>query len=71
MWNRSAATIAMAAATLASLSGGRFVLGLGASTPQLAEGLHDVPFAAPLARMRRMVDAGPRAAARASASRSR
>jgi len=56
VWNRSAATIAMAAATLASLSSGRFVLGLGASTPQLAEGLHDVPFGAPLSRMRRMVD---------------
>ena len=55
VWNRSAATIAMAAATLASLSSGRFVLGLGASTPQLAEGLHDVPFGAPLSRMRRMV----------------
>jgi len=53
VWNRSAATIAMAAATLASVSGGRFVLGLGASTPQLTEGLHDVAFAAPIARMRR------------------
>jgi alkanesulfonate monooxygenase SsuD/methylene tetrahydromethanopterin reductase-like flavin-dependent oxidoreductase (luciferase family) len=55
VWNRSAATIAMAAATLASVSGGRFVLGLGASTPQLAEGLHDVPFTAPIARMRRIL----------------
>jgi alkanesulfonate monooxygenase SsuD/methylene tetrahydromethanopterin reductase-like flavin-dependent oxidoreductase (luciferase family) len=45
----------MAAATLASTSRGRFVLGLGASTPQLAEGLHDVPFATPIARMRRML----------------
>lgn len=53
VWNRSAATIAMAAATLASVSGGRFVLGLGASTPQLTEGLHDVAFAAPVSRMRR------------------
>jgi len=53
VWNRSAATIAMAAATLASVSGGRFVLGLGASTPQLTEGLHDVAFAAPVPRMRR------------------
>jgi alkanesulfonate monooxygenase SsuD/methylene tetrahydromethanopterin reductase-like flavin-dependent oxidoreductase (luciferase family) len=52
VWNRSAATIAMAAATLASLSGGRFVLGLGASTPQLTEGLHDQPYVAPVARMR-------------------
>jgi alkanesulfonate monooxygenase SsuD/methylene tetrahydromethanopterin reductase-like flavin-dependent oxidoreductase (luciferase family) len=46
IWNRSAATIAMAAATLHAMSGGRFVLGLGASTPQLAEGLHDTPFEA-------------------------
>jgi alkanesulfonate monooxygenase SsuD/methylene tetrahydromethanopterin reductase-like flavin-dependent oxidoreductase (luciferase family) len=55
VWNRSAATIAMAAATLHTISGGRFVLGLGASTPQLSEGLHDVPFTAPVARMRRIL----------------
>jgi alkanesulfonate monooxygenase SsuD/methylene tetrahydromethanopterin reductase-like flavin-dependent oxidoreductase (luciferase family) len=55
IWNRSAATIAMAAATLHAVSGGRFVLGLGASTPQLAEGLHETPFEAPARRMRRMV----------------
>jgi alkanesulfonate monooxygenase SsuD/methylene tetrahydromethanopterin reductase-like flavin-dependent oxidoreductase (luciferase family) len=55
VWSRSAGALAMAAATLASLSGGRFVLGLGASTPQLSEGLHDVPFATPVARMRRAV----------------
>jgi alkanesulfonate monooxygenase SsuD/methylene tetrahydromethanopterin reductase-like flavin-dependent oxidoreductase (luciferase family) len=55
IWNRSAATIAMAAATLHAVSGGRFVLGLGASTPQLAEGLHDTPFEPPVPRMRRMV----------------
>ena len=55
IWNRSAATIAMAASTLHAISGGRFVLGLGASTPQLAEGLHDTPFERPVARMRRMI----------------
>src|SRR3989454_11528084 len=55
IWNRTAATIAMAAATLHACSGGRFVLGLGASTPQLAEGLHDTPFGPPVPRMRRMV----------------
>jgi alkanesulfonate monooxygenase SsuD/methylene tetrahydromethanopterin reductase-like flavin-dependent oxidoreductase (luciferase family) len=55
VWNRSAATLAMAARTLASMSGGRFLLGLGASTPQLTEGLHDVPFTAPIGRMRRTV----------------
>jgi len=55
IWNRSAATIAMAAATLHAISGGRFVLGLGASTPQLSEGLHDTPFEPPAPRMRRIV----------------
>jgi alkanesulfonate monooxygenase SsuD/methylene tetrahydromethanopterin reductase-like flavin-dependent oxidoreductase (luciferase family) len=55
VWNRTAATLAMGAATLASLSRGRFILGLGASTPQLVEGLHDVPFGAPLARIRQIV----------------
>jgi hypothetical protein len=55
IWNRSAATIAMAAATLHAISGGRFVLGLGACTPQLADGLHDTPFEPPVPRMRRTV----------------
>jgi len=55
IWNRSAATIAMAAATLHAVSGGRFALGLGASTPQLAEGLHDTPFELPVRRMRRTI----------------
>src|SRR5439155_178141 len=55
VWGRSAGTLAMGAASLAEASGGRFVLGLGASTAQLTEGLHDVPFVAPLARMRRTV----------------
>jgi alkanesulfonate monooxygenase SsuD/methylene tetrahydromethanopterin reductase-like flavin-dependent oxidoreductase (luciferase family) len=45
----------MAAASLSEVSSGRFVLGLGASTAQLTEGLHDVPFVAPLAKMRRTV----------------
>jgi alkanesulfonate monooxygenase SsuD/methylene tetrahydromethanopterin reductase-like flavin-dependent oxidoreductase (luciferase family) len=55
VWGRSAGTLAMAAASLAEVSSGRFVLGLGASTAQLTEGLHDVPFVAPLAKMRRTV----------------
>lgn len=55
VWNRSAATMAMAAATLAGISRGRFVLGLGASTPQLTEGLHDVPFARPVRQMRQTI----------------
>jgi alkanesulfonate monooxygenase SsuD/methylene tetrahydromethanopterin reductase-like flavin-dependent oxidoreductase (luciferase family) len=55
VWNRSAATIAMAASSLSAVSNGRFTLGLGASTPQLTEGLHDVRFVAPLGQMRRTV----------------
>jgi alkanesulfonate monooxygenase SsuD/methylene tetrahydromethanopterin reductase-like flavin-dependent oxidoreductase (luciferase family) len=51
-WSRSPGTIAMGAATLAALSRGRSVLGLGAGTAQLAEGLHDQVFAHPAARLR-------------------
>jgi len=55
VWGRSPGTLAMAAATLHEISGGRFALGLGASTKQLAEGLHDVPFGAPVEQMRRVI----------------
>jgi alkanesulfonate monooxygenase SsuD/methylene tetrahydromethanopterin reductase-like flavin-dependent oxidoreductase (luciferase family) len=55
VWGRSAAQLAMAAATLHAVSGGRFALGLGASTKQLAEGFHDVAFTAPGTRMRQVV----------------
>ncbi len=43
--------VAMLATSLAEVSGGRFVLGLGAGSPQLAEGLHDVAFRAPVERL--------------------
>jgi alkanesulfonate monooxygenase SsuD/methylene tetrahydromethanopterin reductase-like flavin-dependent oxidoreductase (luciferase family) len=52
VWGRTPATMAMTAATLHRLSGGRFVLGLGASTRQLAEGWHDVGYDRPAARLR-------------------
>jgi len=55
VWGRSPGTLAMAAATLHDVSGGRFALGLGASTKQLVEGLHDVPFHAPVEQMRRLI----------------
>jgi alkanesulfonate monooxygenase SsuD/methylene tetrahydromethanopterin reductase-like flavin-dependent oxidoreductase (luciferase family) len=51
VWGRSPASIAMLAASLDEVSGGRFALGLGAGSPQLAEGLHDVPFDAPIERL--------------------
>jgi F420-dependent oxidoreductase-like protein len=52
---RTPVAIAMAAMTLAELSEGRFLLGLGSSGPQVIEGLHGVPFERPLARMRETV----------------
>jgi alkanesulfonate monooxygenase SsuD/methylene tetrahydromethanopterin reductase-like flavin-dependent oxidoreductase (luciferase family) len=55
VWSRSGGTLAMAAATLSQISGSRFTLGLGASTPQLVEGFHDVAFASPVDQMRRVV----------------
>jgi F420-dependent oxidoreductase-like protein len=52
---RTPTATAMAAMTLDSLSGGRVVLGLGASGPQVSEGWHGVPYARPLARTREYV----------------
>jgi len=53
---RSPAMTAMTAATLDSLSGGRFRLGLGVSGPQVSEGWHGVRFDAPLGRTRDYVE---------------
>ena len=53
---RTPAMTAMTAATLDTLSGGRFRLGLGVSGPQVSEGWHGVPFASPLSRTREYVD---------------
>ncbi|NNM44916.1 LLM class F420-dependent oxidoreductase [Knoellia koreensis] len=53
---RSPAMTAMTAATLDTLSGGRFRLGLGVSGPQVSEGWHGVPFGKPLGRTREYVD---------------
>ncbi|MEU7476739.1 LLM class F420-dependent oxidoreductase [Lentzea sp. NPDC042327] len=49
---RTPAACAMHALTLDHLSGGRFVLGLGVSGPQVVEGWYGQPFAKPLARTR-------------------
>lgn len=53
---RAPAMTAMTALTLAELSEGRFALGLGASGPQVVEGLHGVRFARPLERLRETVE---------------
>jgi F420-dependent oxidoreductase-like protein len=52
---RTPAATAMAAMTLDHLSGGRFVLGLGASGPQVVEGWYGQPYPKPLARTREYV----------------
>ncbi|MFD5567344.1 LLM class flavin-dependent oxidoreductase [Streptomyces cadmiisoli] len=53
---RTPTAVAQTAITLSNLSAGRFLLGLGASGPQVMEGLHGVPFARPLRRMRETVE---------------
>src|SRR3954467_3649753 len=49
---RTPANTAMTAATLDLLSGGRFLLGLGTSGPQVVEGWHGEPWGKPLAKTR-------------------
>lgn len=50
VYSRSAALIAQTVATLQTISGGRFTLGLGPSGPRVIENWHGVPYRAPLAR---------------------
>src|SRR5499433_2696338 len=53
---RTPTLTATTAITLDQLSGGRFLLGLGVSGPQVVEGWHGVPFGKPLARTREYVE---------------
>lgn len=53
---RTPTAAAMAALTMDHLSGGRFVMGLGVSGPQVVEGWYGQPYARPLARTREYVD---------------
>src|SRR4029079_2662098 len=55
MSGRTPTSIAMHALTLDHLSGGRVVLGMGVSGPQVVEGWYGQPFAKPLARTREYV----------------
>jgi F420-dependent oxidoreductase-like protein len=61
---RTPANTAMTAMTLDALSGGRFLLGLGLSGPQVVEGWHGVPYGRPLGRTREYVQIVRRAIAR-------
>jgi len=53
---RTAANTAMTALSMQTVTGGRFVLGLGNSGPQVVEGLHGEPFERPLIRMRETIE---------------
>jgi alkanesulfonate monooxygenase SsuD/methylene tetrahydromethanopterin reductase-like flavin-dependent oxidoreductase (luciferase family) len=55
VFSRSPAVLASTDATLDELSGGRFTLGRGGSTPNLVEGWHGLEFKAPLARTREVI----------------
>jgi len=52
---RTPAMTAMTAMSLAELSGGRFIVGLGASGPQVIEGWHGVPYGKPIKRLKEYV----------------
>src|SRR5437660_9042317 len=53
---RTPAMLAMSAMSLQALSGGRFLLGLGTSGPQVMEGWHGVRFASPLTATRETIE---------------
>ena len=56
IFSRTPSALLQTAAGLDNVSGGRAVLGLGASGPQVIEGFHGVPYAKPLARTAEIVD---------------
>src|ERR1700729_3545967 len=56
IYTRTPTLIAMTAAGIDAISGGRCVLGLGASGPQVIEGFHGVPYDRPLTRTREIID---------------
>ncbi|MEU6730533.1 LLM class F420-dependent oxidoreductase [Nonomuraea wenchangensis] len=56
IYSRTPTLLAMTAAGLDFVSDGRFTLGIGASGPQVIEGFHGVPYTAPLARTREVIE---------------
>lgn len=55
-YSRTPALLAMSAAGIDALSGGRCILGIGASGPQVIEGFHGVPFDSPVGRVEEIID---------------
>ena len=53
---RTPANTAMTAMTLQAISHGRFIMGLGASGPQVVEGWHGVPYRKPIQRIREVIE---------------
>jgi F420-dependent oxidoreductase-like protein len=56
IYSRTPTLNAMTAAGIDAMSGGRCILGLGASGPQVIEGFHGVPYDRPLTRTREIID---------------
>jgi F420-dependent oxidoreductase-like protein len=56
IYTRTPTLIAMTGAGIDAISGGRCMLGLGASGPQVIEGFHGVPYDRPLTRTREIID---------------
>jgi F420-dependent oxidoreductase-like protein len=57
VYSRTAALMAMTAAGCDYVSNGRFILGLGASGPQVVEGFHGVPYEKPMVRIKEYIEA--------------
>jgi alkanesulfonate monooxygenase SsuD/methylene tetrahydromethanopterin reductase-like flavin-dependent oxidoreductase (luciferase family) len=57
VWGRTPATMALTAAGLQRVSGGRFTLGIGAGSPPLTEGFHGIPWDRPMRQLRRTLEA--------------
>jgi F420-dependent oxidoreductase-like protein len=56
VYSRTAALMAMTAAGCDYVSDGRFILGLGASGPQVIEGFHGIPYEKPMVRMKEYIE---------------
>ncbi len=56
VYSRTAAAMGQTAAGLDMVSNGRFILGLGASGPQVVEGFHGIPYEKPMARIQEYID---------------
>ncbi len=56
VYSRTAALMAMTAAGCDYVSDGRFILGLGASGPQVVEGFHGVPYEKPMVRIKEYIE---------------